>query len=348
EKRATKKNNEPVMIVRPAVKSLGLDYLHVSLIVLVIILAALAFSLSSFKGATVLSCQYGTSSSGSCATPTQTSANVLAATEQILAGYSVINSSLSLLPYYSIPNQARISYLSNQSEWIVVVPYILPYDKNQTFYTSFLLYDSNLTLAQPFLSSIKPLFSSQNKAVALGAVNIFGKTACATTPGQTIPIYAFIDPYAPGALQGMLSGINASILFGNKVNVSYKFLFTSYATRFYSSYGINQTQQNGEDLWCASMQSSKFASYLKNYTILFTGNPIQNTTLIQIAQGSGLNMTEFNSCLAIAPAKLDAQIAFAGYYGISATPSYVVNCKYQTIPQTLNYAINYTINQTKG
>ncbi len=346
EKR-TRKNNEPVLIVRPAVKSLGLDYLHVSLIILIVILAALAFSLSTFKGASVITCHYGVSANGLCSNPIQTNGNVLYAAEQVLASYGIINSSLSLLPYYSLPNQAKISYLNNQSEWLVTIPYILPYAKNQTFYTSLILYDSNLTLAQPYLSSIKPLFQSSNRAVGLGAVSIFGKSACVTSSNAPLPIYAFVDPYAPGALQGMMSGINATNQFGNKVNITYKFVFTGYATRFYSTYGINQTQQNGEDLWCASRQSTnKFSAFLQNYTKLFTGTPIQNTSLIQVAQGSGLNMTQFNSCLVTAPSKLNAQLVFASYYGIQQTPSYVVNCRYLTIPQTLGYGINYALNNT--
>ena len=44
-------SKEPVFIIRPASKHLGLDYLHILLIALVIILIVLAFALSTFQRA---------------------------------------------------------------------------------------------------------------------------------------------------------------------------------------------------------------------------------------------------------------------------------------------------------
>ena len=41
--------NAPVFLVRPRSKKLGLDYLHIILILLAVILAALAYSLSGFR-----------------------------------------------------------------------------------------------------------------------------------------------------------------------------------------------------------------------------------------------------------------------------------------------------------
>ena len=341
-----KSNSEPVMIVRPAIKSLGLDYLHVSLIVLVIILIGLAFALSTFKGVTLQSgCSYGTASNGICVTPQHTSSQAIGAAEQVIASYELTNSSLSLLPYYSEPNLANVSYLNNQSEWLVVVPYIYPGNVSQTFYLSMLFYDSNLSLVRPFLQIPKSPYSTQNKALAYGVLGIAGKTACKTV--APITVYSFIDPYAPGAINGLYSAINASNKFRDKINMSYEIIFSSYAANLYKGYGVNRTQQNGLDLWCATRQP-RFSAYLANYSLLFTGVPLDNGTLNQIAIGSGLNMTEFTSCLTTAPQKLDAQGIFASYYNIQTTPLYVVNCQYQTIPQTLNNAIQYSLTNNTG
>ena len=51
-KNVKKTEKEPVFIIRPAMKNYGLDYLHISLIVLVIILVGLALALSFFKQGT--------------------------------------------------------------------------------------------------------------------------------------------------------------------------------------------------------------------------------------------------------------------------------------------------------
>lgn len=340
------KDKEPVMLVRPAVKSLGLDYLHVSLIVLVIILIGLAFAISSFKpGPSATSCAYGLAANNTCIMPHHTASQALSSAEQVLASYATLNLSLNILPYYSYPNQSKISYLSNQSKWLVVIPYLDPLT-NETYTFSVLLFDSNLTTAQTYLSSLNPPVTNQDKAVAFGAISLYGKSACDYKP--PITVYAFIDPYAPGALQGMESGINAMQTFGSAVNISYKFVFTGYATSFYAGYGINATQQNGEDLWCASLQQSRFQAYLANYSLLFVGSPLGASQLYQVAQGSGLNLTQFNTCLAGSSQILNNQALFASYYSTEQTPSYIVNCQYQTIPETLNNAINYALNQIKG
>ncbi len=294
----SKKKEEPVMLVRPAIRSLGLDYLHVSLLILVVILIGLAVALSAFHaGASLLNCPYGITNSSTCITPHHTSMQALEAAESAIASYAPTNSSLSLLPYYSEPNLATVSYLSNQSEWLVVVPYLYPANTSQTLYFSMLFYDSNLTLVRPFLQIPASPYPSQNQVVALGAVSLYGKSQCTYNSTATMPIYAFIDPYAPGALAGMKDGINATDKFGSAINLTYKFIFTPYATQLYAGYGINATQQNAEDLFCASQQQ-RFPAYLANYTILFNGAPLGYTSLEQVAQGSGLNMTvvQFMPC----------------------------------------------------
>ena len=110
---------EPLMIVRPAVRRWGLDYLHVSLIILVIILIAFAFALSAFKpGPVYANCPAGIVN-GTCVGPSHTSAEALAAGESVLAAYAPVNTSLSLLAYYSSPNEGNASYMANTSEWLL-------------------------------------------------------------------------------------------------------------------------------------------------------------------------------------------------------------------------------------
>lgn len=346
DKRAkkTSKQQEPVLVIKPASKMLGLDYLHISLVVLVIILVALLVAVSTFsKPTTYISCQ-GPITNGTCATPQHNSTQAVEAAERIIASYSLLNSSLSLLPYYSLPGNATASYLANQSEWLVVMPYRNPYALNTIQFSSLLIYDSNLTLARPFLQTSSPLITTQNRVISFGTVNIAGKTQC--TSSTPLPVYGFFDIYAPGAIQGIEAAINASNQYKGAINMSYKVVFTGYAQKYYAGYGTNVTQTDGAYLWCASQQPSKFAAYVANFSLLFQGYPVQASTLQQVVIGSGLNATEFGNCIQNSPSALQGQAALANYYMINVSPSFVVNCKYQTIPQTLDSAVNYALNHT--
>ena len=331
------------MIVRPAVRRWGLDYLHVSLIVLVVILVALAFALSAFKSGPVYENCINGIVNGTCTGPAHSGAQALSAGESILASYAPVNSSLSLLAYYSSPNEGNASYIANSSEWLVQIPYLNPFSGNK-YEVTMLLYDSNLSLVRPFLQTAAPAQITKNKVVSLGVIELAGKSMC--TAQKPFPVYDIVDPYAPGATQGLFRGINASQTYGNEVNVSYKIVFTGYAVDKYSSYGINETQEVGAYLLCASNQP-RFDAFLENYSLVFNGNPINALTLSQTAQGSGLNMSQLNTCLANASNVLTAQAKLTQFYNITTTPTFVINCRYSTIPQTLGYAIPYAINQTK-
>lgn len=334
---------EPLMIVRPAVRRWGLDYLHVSLIILVIILIAFAFALSAFKpGPVYANCPAGIVN-GTCVGPSHTSAEALAAGESVLAAYAPVNTSLSLLAYYSSPNEGNASYMANTSEWLVQIPYLNPFSGGKNELTM-LLYDSNLSLVRPFLQTAAPGQPTKNRVVSLGVVQLSGKSLC--TSKTPVPVYGIIDPYAPGATSSMFTGINASKTYGSSINMSYKIVFTGYAVDKYASYGINETQELGAYVWCASGQP-QFKAFLENYSLVFDGNPLSSLTLYQTAQGSGLNMSQLGSCLNNAPSALIAQSKLAQFYNITTTPTFVINCKYATIPQTLSDAIPYVLNQTK-
>lgn len=338
---------EPVFIVKPALKNFGLDYLHITLVALVIVLIVLAFALSTFKqGVVITNCQYGSSANGICNTTIHTSAQALAAAQKDLAAYSSINTSLSLIPYFSLVNQSKVNYLSQGKEWLIVTPYIDPYDRNITFNISLVLYDSNLSIANAYLQTLRPVTQTNDSVIGLGTVSLHGESACKTS--TPIPVYLVTDPYAPGMLNAINTTISAANEYGNSINVSYFFIFSGYSIQYYNSLGVGQTQQLGRYMACASRQQDKFGSFVSNLSIVYTGRPIQNQTLYQIVQGSGLNTTEFNACMQNVTTDLNIQAQFAKLYNIVSTPETIVNCKYSTIPQTLDYAINYSLNHING
>lgn len=343
QKTSSKKTpKEPVFIVKRASKMGGLDYLHVSLIVLVLVLIALAFSLAYFKQGTVLkNCDYGIVN-GTCATPQYNASQVLGAAERILAGYAYVNSSISLLPYYSEPSKANISYIQSLNTWLVKMPYANPLASNRTFYFSMLLSGSNLSLVQSFYQNIILPRQTNNSVVSFGTVQIAGKVFCQTrTP---IPVYLITDPYAPGAFSAISEAANLSAAYGSKLNVSYKLIFTNYSTSWYAGYGAFQTQLLGRYLYCSSAQND-MQGYAANVIKIFAGRPLANETLYNTAVGSGLNGSELGSCLANSTSILTYQAQLAKFYNVVSTPQFVVNCRYSAIPETATSALNYTLQQ---
>jgi hypothetical protein len=340
ETKKKQKASEPVFIIKPALKRGGLDYLHISLIALVLVLVALAFSLAYFKQGVVLeNCQYGIVN-GTCSAPKYNSTQALAAAERVLASYAYVNSSLSLLPYYSEVGLANVSFIQSENEWFIQIPYEDPLLNYKTFYVSMLLSGNNLTLVQPFLQTVKPVSYTNNSVVSLGVVNISGRVLCTTkTP---IPVYLMVDPYAPGAMQSINNAINLSDSLRNSINMSYKIIFTNYSRSFYSGYGTGTTQDLGRYLLCTSSQKD-FAGYVANLSKVFVGRPLDNLTLYQTAEGSGINLTMLSACMDNSTQTLQFQASLAQLYNIVSTPQYVVDCKYSAIPQTVGEAINYTL-----
>jgi hypothetical protein len=340
KKTAMKK--EPVFIIRPVQKNLGLDYLHITLIVLVVALIALAFGISAFKPGPV-GCQYGTIN-GTCATPVHNSTQALHAAEQIIASYGSINTSISLLPYYTLVNQSTVTYNPVQGQWYVSVPYIDPVSKSKTFRVSFSIYDTNLTLATPYTQMISPVTYTNNSVVGLGSVAIAPRAMCKTT--APIPVYLVTDPYSSGAFGAISQAVNTART-NSQINMSYYFVFGQPAISQYKGYGAGATQQLGQYLSCASYQPH-FQGFAANVSSVFTGVPIPNATLENIAQASNINTTQLNSCLVNASQSLDFQAQLAALYSIQSGPSFVVNCKYDTIPYTLNYSIAYALGSLKS
>ncbi len=331
---------EPSFIIRPASKRAGLDYLHISLIALVVILVLLAFALAAFKqGAVVQNC-VGSIINGTCAAPHYNQSQVLDQAQRVLATYSTFPTGLQLLAYYSDIGRATASYIPNQSEWLVVVPYTDPLANNASYNFSMVFYDSNLTLSQAYLSSIKPSSISQNRVVSQGVVSLAARSKC--TSSKPIPLYSFVDPYSVGAFQSIYRTINMSKQYSGSLNVSYKFIFTGAAALYYNGYGVTKTQDLGRYLFCASLQP-RFPQYFYNVSNMFTGAPVSNITLQALATSTRLNLSQFNGCIANSSQTLEAQAFQANLYNITTTPTYVLNCKYMVIPQTLQEGINYSL-----
>ena len=344
-----KKNDdikEPVFIVKPVSKNFGLDYLHIALIALVIILVVLAFALSVFKrGVVVTNCQYGVNANGICNSTVHNSSQVLATAEKKLAAYSNVNTSLSLIAYYSLVNQSRVDYLPSSKEWMVQIPYIDPLLNNSVFEFTMLLYDSNLSVANSLIQTLKPGMQTNNSVAALGTISLYNEASCKTS--TPIPVYVVTDPYAPGVLNTLNASIKTARLYGSKINVTYYFIFSGYSQQYYNGFGIEQTQQLGRYMECASRQQM-FGAFVSNLSIAYTGRPIENQTLYQIVEGSGLNITQFNGCMQNVTTTLNIEEQFATLYHIISTPAIIVNCRYSTLPQVMNYAINYSLNNLNG
>ena len=332
---------EPVFLVRPVAKKAGLDYLHLSLMVLVVILVGVALALSFSKPGTVVKgCEYG-SMNGTCIVPQHNATQVLSAAMGILAAYKYSNTSLSLLPYYIIVNQSKASYIPGEGSWLVTAPYVDPFAHNVTYGLSLVLYDSNLSLRQASLSTLAPNTTTNDSVSAYGAVEIGGKEACSTK--APIPVYLVTDPYAPGAIQAIQKAINASTEFAGSINMSYYMIFTDYAVSHYNVYGQNTTQALGYYLYCSSKQA-EFPAFVANLSKVYDGNPISEPVLQSVAQGSGLNTSELADCVGSSTSALDSQLALAQLYGVATnTPAFVVNCKYQALPQTIGSAIDYAL-----
>ena len=335
------KKSEPVFIVRAATKRGGLDYFHITLIALVIILVALAFALSTFRpGAVTLSCTYGLTANDTCAQLPYTNAQVIQAVGRIIAGYSFINGSLSILPYYTKINESNVSYLAKQKEWFVRVPYVDPLSNNNTYNVSFVLYQ-NLSVENAYLSTARSAIATNNSVVAFGVVGINGKNVCSYS--KPIPTYLITDPYAPGTIAALSRAINISKSYAGSVNVSYDFFFSQYAENFYRTYGVANTQQLGDYLACASKQS-EFPAFVSKLGQVYNGNPPQNLTYYALVSESGLNRSSLDTCLYNASAELDNQAALVTFYNVTSIPIFIVDCSYEALPQTVDYAINYTLN----
>ncbi len=332
----------PVFLVRPASKAGGLDYLHITLIILVVILIGLAVALTRFSSVKLVNCQYGIVN-GTCANEVSNSTQAIMAARRIMASYSTVNTSLSLLPFYTLPNSYTATYLPQNGGWLVYTPYQDPYTGANII--MYLVLNNNLTLNTSVMQTLSPIKETDNYVVAPGVVSLSGKSdATTSTP---IPVNLILDVYAKGSISAIQSAINASLKYKGEVNVSYDFIFTNASVSKYAEYGKGNTQILASYIFCASSRP-EFSNFILNLSKVFSGNPIDIPELNAVSNGTGINYTYMQSCLSNSSKPLYYQSLFAQLYNVTSTPEFIVNGKYQTISTKLDQAINYSLSNLNG
>ncbi|MDE1828490.1 MAG: hypothetical protein KGH65_05000 [Candidatus Micrarchaeota archaeon] len=336
---AKKLKEEPKIVVRPIGRLGGLDGIHVALILLVAILAALLLVVSNSQPITnstgSLNCTFG-SVNGTCA-PMHNLSSVKMRVGQILASYAFVNGSLSVLPYFSSMQNLSAEYIPQSKEWFASVPATNPLT-GERFYTSFLLYDSNLTLVRPYIQTVSTSKVVSNYVVSAGVVQLSGKVACLQQ--KPLQQYWFIDPYAPGSIASLNNLTSIQQRFGGGLNATIKIVSGSATLAIAQKQNVNNTQALGKYIFCAAPQSN-FTRFVANLQSFFSNTYIAPSFLAQLANQSRLNLTSLNSCIATSTPTLNAQVILAQYYNITATPSVVTDCTYQSIPQTASKAVCY-------
>jgi hypothetical protein len=283
-----------------------------------------------------LNCTYAYA--GACVYPSHNSSQAREQVGRILASYINMNNSLSLeLPFYADIRNASVSFIPSSREWYVVVPMVNPVG-GIPYKTSFLLYDSNLSMVAPFIQTVAPSKVLSNEVVAQGVVKDSRAVACTTqSPTQ---LFWFIDPYAPGSIQSLSTLVSLENTYGSGINASVKIVYGSYSQLVGSAHGYNNTVALGKYILCASEQSS-FSKFVPNLESAYSNAYMPPSELNTIANYSGLDIPTLNACIAGSTSILGAQGYLASYYNITSTPMVVAGCQYLAIPQTAGSAICY-------
>lgn len=339
----SRKITEPSILVRPVSRFGGLDNIHIALIALVIILILLLLEVSyTTKISVNVTCQNCTAAANATnytAGAQHTPAQVKLQAEKILAGYTALNSSLSLLPYIADVNEASVSYLKNYGEWYVSIPYTGPLTGN-TYLFSLEINDSNMTKFSALAQVTAQPKISKNYVVSPGVIKLYGQTAC-TPAGSPLLVYWFMDPYAPGAVQSLVNETGLQKKFGGNVNVSIKILTTQYSDSVAKVYGMNNTLQLGKYLLCASGKPG-FGNFVKELNATYQGNYVPPYVLQELAGQAGLNVSSVESCVSSSQGAINGQFVEAEHYNITSSSSVLTNCEFLSIPETAYNAICYS------
>ncbi len=336
---------EPRVIIRPIGKMGGLDNIHAALVVLVLILLALLVYVSYAKPPVIAplnatnstSCKNGTTSNG-CLSAIHTPAEIKSYVEHMLASYSEVNSSLSILPYISNITAMSISYLPS-GKWYAVLPAHDPVT-GAGFYLSFLLNDKNLSDSIPFLQAAKPSAVSNNYVASDGVISMANASSCVSA--SPLQIYWFLDPYSPGAISSLSYMTSMESRFGSRISVYPEILFSQYSQGIADSEGTNSTLELGAYLFCASLQSpSQFSSFASKLNSTYSGSYMSSGLLAALASSAGLNETELGGCLSSAPGHISSQELLAKQLKITSTPAVVTDCRYLSLPETAADAVCY-------
>ncbi|MDE1834247.1 MAG: hypothetical protein KGH64_02830, partial [Candidatus Micrarchaeota archaeon] len=284
-------------------------------------------------------CTYG-SVNGTCITPKLTIPQAKTAAERILAAYGTLNSTLSLLPYFSKVNNINASYLPVTKQWYVSIPYKTPYTSN-TYLFGVLISDANPSSFATFVQELPPGNLTNNYVVAPGVIKLYSQTQCSTT--SPLQVYWFIDPYAPGSIPSLVNESNLQSSLGSKANFSVKILYTSYSQKITNTYGLNNTVALGDYIECGSLQRN-FTGFVKALNASYSGTYMPSYILSGIAGNSGFNMSSLNSCISAAssPVVRLAQHDQAQRFNVTSPSAVVTDCQYLSIPQTAHQAICYS------
>ncbi len=333
---------EPSVVVKRLGRLGGLDGIHLSLMVLVVIMAALLLVVTynrstgpvlNISGTQV--CTYG-AVNGSCVNPIHNQSQVALIAGRFLASYALVNSSFSVIPYISAVNATDFYYSPASDNWYVMVPEITPQgNSTSTFWMQLVINDKNSSVLS-FIQNIAVSGSTQNYVQSYGVVRLAGKSACEiSNPTQ---VYWFIDPYAPGSVKSVAQLASIENKLGSKVGAHLEVLFTQASQTIANSYGLNDTLAFGQYLFCASQQAN-FSAFAKTVNATYHSQYISPGTLSVLATDSDLNLSTLGSCLASAAGPINRQSVLANYYNVTSTPLVVTNCQYQSIPQTVSYAL---------
>ncbi len=331
----------PSVVVKPLGRLGGLDGIHLSLMALVMVMAALLLVISSNNGiratnsTTTLAYNCTTAAAnGTCTAPIHNASQVRLAVEQFIARYSYLNTSYSLLPYISDVNSMTVSYSPSSGSWYASVPTKAP-GNNSTVYLSF-IYNDRSASVMPFIQAVTPSLATQNYVKSYGVMQLTGKASCSVPyPEQ---VYWFIDPYSPGSISRLKDLTALESQFGNAMQAHLEILYTQYSAQVADAYGINNTEALGNYLFCASSQQN-FTRFVSTVNSTYSDKYMSPSFLATLAKDSGLDANALGTCMGNATGVIARQSVLAQYYNVTSTPLVITDCQYQSIPQTEQYAL---------
>ncbi|MGB9703229.1 MAG: hypothetical protein ACP5HJ_01575 [Candidatus Micrarchaeia archaeon] len=304
DKKEERKEKEYVKIVKASEK--GLDYLHFSLIFLVIILIGVVFFLSANQ-------------------------KIYFEQRPIHSKEEIKNFSLRVIASYFYSNYSFIPFISSPSlnESFLNGTWIVEANVSNNKLIIF-INDKNLSVDRIFFSSELPKVKVHEvKLVANGVIEL-PYTKCNES-------YWFLDAYSINSL---------TTLNYSKPNIKFIFIFTKDSLLNYPTYGIAKTQLFVKYLYCAYKQNKlqTFVNSLKNLGIIISPKafPVSEEVLKQASFLSALNISTLNSCLNYSTQELNNQALLANFYNITSSPLVLIDCKYLTIPQHIDDALAYT------
>jgi len=299
-----KAEKEFVKIVKASEK--GFDYLHFSLMFLVLVLIALIFFLASNQKIYIQQ------------QALHSKEEILNFSSRIIASY--LNSNYSFIPFSSSLPQASFF----NGTWIVEANV----SKEKLI---IIIDDKNLSIKNIYFATSIPKVSVGNLKIVANGVIELNYPKCNET-------FWFIDPYSINSL--------TTLNYSNpQTKFVFIFTKDSLILMNNPTYGINRTQLLTRYLYCAYKQGKliKFVDSLKSLGIVISPRafPVHEEILKSASSLASLNFSQLNSCLNSSTQALNVQATLAKFYNITSSPVVLVDCKYLTIPQHVSDALAY-------